>query len=121
LHAEVVLTGMLANLVNRDDLRVVQVGDRLRLILEPPYLLLTGPQPRADHLQSDGSIEAHLSRLVDHPHPASTEDARQLVVAEMAAPALTGEGGAATGRGGRGGGVLVGQGGAVGKPDRLRL
>ena len=42
LHAEVALAVVLADLVDRHDVRVVEPGDRLGLVLEPPQLVVGG-------------------------------------------------------------------------------
>jgi hypothetical protein len=84
LHAEVALPLVLAHLVDRDDVRVVERGDRLSLVLEPPQLVLAGELGGADHLEGDGAVETDLPRLVHQAHAAAAELARQLVVAEVA-------------------------------------
>ena len=46
LHAEVVPAVVLADLVDRHDLRVVQVGDRLGLVAEPADFVVARPRAR---------------------------------------------------------------------------
>src|SRR5262249_48074500 len=91
LHAEVVQAVVLADLVDRDDLGVVEVGHRLGLVAESPDLLGAGPGPRPDHLDGDQAVEAELAGLVDDPHAAVAEDPDQLEVAELAAELPSGE------------------------------
>ena len=53
LHAEVVLAVVLADLVDRHDVRVVERGDRLGLVPEPPQLVVAGQLAGPDHLEGD--------------------------------------------------------------------
>ena len=65
-------------------LGMVEVGDRLGLVAEPPHLVVAGPVPGPDHLEGDEAVEAELPGLVDDAHAAAAQDAEQLVVAEVA-------------------------------------
>ena len=82
LHAEVALAVVLADLVDRHDVGVVQRRDRLGLVLEPPELGVAGQNAGPDHLQGDRAVQADLPRLVDDPHAATAQLAADLVVAE---------------------------------------
>ena len=61
---------------------MIQVGDRLRLGLEPPDVGLAGELAGPDHLQRHQPIEADLAGLVDDPHAADRQLIQQLVIAE---------------------------------------
>jgi hypothetical protein len=77
-----VLSLVLADFVDGDDVRVRQVGRRLRLQAEA----LDGSrrrQPAADdRLQRHEAIEGDLARLEDDAHPAAGNLTEQLVIAE---------------------------------------
>ena len=57
-HAEVLLAVVLADLVHRDDPRVVEQRDRLGLVLEPPQFVVACQHAGLDHLEGDGPVEA---------------------------------------------------------------
>ena len=84
LHGEELLAVVLADLVDRDDARVIEQGDGLGLVLEPAQLVVAGEQPGLDHLQGDGAVEADLAGLVDDAHAAAAQLPADLVVAEVA-------------------------------------
>ena len=81
-HAEVVLPVVLADLVDRHDAGMVEVGRGLGLGAEPRDVGLVGELPGQDHLEGDGPVEAQLPGLVDDAHAAAGDLAKQLVVAE---------------------------------------
>ena len=70
LHGEVLLPLVLADLVDRDDARVVELGDGLGLVLEPAELNVAGEDAGPDHLQGHLTIERHLASKVHDPHAA---------------------------------------------------
>ena len=70
-HAEVVLALVLADLVDRHDVGVVEVGGRLGLDVEPLDVGLGGELAGQDHLQGDRPVEADLPGLVDDAHAAA--------------------------------------------------
>ena len=78
------LAVVLAHLVDRHDARVVQKGDGLGLVLEPPELVVAGQQPGLDHLEGHGAVEADLPSLVDDAHAAAAQFAADFIVAEIA-------------------------------------
>lgn len=82
IHREVMLALVNPHFVDRDDVRVLQArhGRRLR----PEALHLVGVRRRAEREQLDrhDAVQADLSRLVHHPHPAPTDLFEQFVVAE---------------------------------------
>ena len=75
---------VLADLVDRHDARMVEVGRRLGLGVEPLDVGLVGELAGEDHLERDGPVEADLPRLEDDAHAAAGELADDLVVAEVA-------------------------------------
>jgi hypothetical protein len=82
-HAEEALAVVLANLVDRDDSRMVPMRDRLDLVLEAAQFCRVRQQAGLDHLEGDGSVQADLSGLVNDPHAASAEFLLELVIAEI--------------------------------------
>ena len=82
LHAEEVLALVLADLVDRHDVRVVEVGRRLGLLAKPLDGVVVEPV-RQDHLQRDRAVEADLPGAVDDAHAAVGDLGLQLVVAEV--------------------------------------
>jgi hypothetical protein len=83
LHGEVVLSLVLADLVNGDDVRVVELGGRLRLAAKSVHLVCGGELSGEDHLQRYDAVEAALPRFVDDAHAAAGDFLQQLVVAEI--------------------------------------
>ena len=90
-HAEVMLPVVLADLVDRHDAGMVEVGGGLGLGVEPLDVGVVGELAGEDHLEGHGAVQADLPRLVDDPHAAAGDLAEQLVVAE--APGMPGRGG----------------------------
>ena len=70
------LAVVLADLVDRDDARVVEQGDGLGLVPEPAQLVVAGEQAGPDHLEGDGPVERDLAGLVDDAHAAAAQLAR---------------------------------------------
>ena len=107
---------VLADLVDRHDPRMVEVGGRLGLGVEALDVGVVGELAGEDHLERDGAVEAHLPGLEDDAHAAAGELADDLVVAEVADAG--GFGRAECGRWilpeHRGGGLIVG--GSCGSP-----
>src|SRR5262249_13668080 len=94
LHGEVAPAVVLADLVDRHDMRVVETGDGLGLVAEASEVVVAGPGPCAEHLQRDEAVEGALAGLVDDAHAAAAEDAVDLVVAEVTHACAAGEIGA---------------------------
>ena len=61
---------MPADLVDRDDVGMIQLGDGLGLVLKPQQLGLRRDAARLDQLEGDVPVECDLQGLVNHPHPA---------------------------------------------------
>ena len=83
-HAEVMLALVLADLVDRHDAGMVEVGGGLGLGVEPLDVGLVGELAGEDHLERDGPIQADLPGLEDDAHAAAGDLADDLVVAEVA-------------------------------------
>ena len=82
-HREVVLPLVLSHVEHRDDVRMIQPCDCLRLAIEALDKIARREGPGQKHLEGDYALEADLTRLVDHAHPASGDFLQQLVVAEQ--------------------------------------
>ena len=83
-HREIMLALVLADLVDRHDARMVEVGGGLGLGVEPLDVGLVGELAGEDHLERDRPVEAHLPGLEDDAHAAAGDLADDLVVAEVA-------------------------------------
>ncbi len=92
LHAEVLLTLMLADFINRDDARVIEQSHRLGLVLKSPKLGVIGQDAGPDHLESDRPVEGKLAGLVNDAHAAAAQFSAQLIVAKVAELGSHGQG-----------------------------
>ena len=72
-------------LVDRDDARVRQRGDRARLGLEPPPHLGIGRDVRRHHLDGDVAIEPRVARAIHLAHAAGADGFEDLVLREARA------------------------------------
>ena len=68
-HREIMLALVLADLVDRHDARMVEVGRRLGLGVEPLDVGLVGKLAGEDHLERDGAVEADLPAWKTTPMP----------------------------------------------------
>ncbi len=75
--------GVFAHLVDGHDVRMVEVGRRLRLALEALHVQRRRQLAGQDHLQRHDAVEAHLPGLEDHAHAAAGDLLEDLVVAEV--------------------------------------
>ena len=84
-HAEVVVAVVLADLVDRHDMRMIEVRGRFGLAggsaRRSPGV---ANRPAPTILTRQHAVQAHLPGLVDDPHSALREDLDQLVIAEIA-------------------------------------
>ena len=87
LHRDEVLLDVrpldLAVVEERDDVRVLQLGEDARLLeeaLEELRLVLVVAVALND-LQRDGAFERHLGRVVDAPHASASDRGEDLVLA----------------------------------------
>lgn len=74
---------VLADLVDGDDVRVVEVGGGLGLGAEALDLGVAGEAAGENHLEGDGAVEADLPCPPHHAHAAARDFLEQLVVAEV--------------------------------------
>ena len=75
---------VLADLVDWHDARMIEVGRRFGLGVEPPHIRLIGELSGQDHLERDGTVERDLSSLEHHTHAAAGDLAEDLIIAEVA-------------------------------------
>jgi hypothetical protein len=71
-----------ADLVDRHDVRVVELRRVLRLDLEPAECLRRRQPAGQDHLERDDAPNAHLPGAHDQAHAAARDLAEHLVLAE---------------------------------------
>ena len=76
---------VIADLVNREDVRVVERRRRPRLVQKTAQSLRIAAQLRPQYLERDRSPERRIDGLVDLAHPAGAEEAEDLVTADSAA------------------------------------
>ena len=79
LHHDEVRALLLAPVVDRHDVRVVQVGGALRLTAEPLDEARIGGELREQHLDGDGAVEQLIAGEEDVGHAAARDAAVQLV------------------------------------------
>ncbi len=80
LHAEVGLVFMAADLEQGHDAGMLKLRRRRRLGLETAQVALVGQGAAQDHLQGHEPVQAHLTRLVDNPHPSPADFCQQLII-----------------------------------------
>ena len=73
---------MLAHLVDRNDVGMVELRDRLGLVLEPHQLRGRGELGRPDQLEGHQPVQRELTRLVDDAHPAPAQLVEDLVTGD---------------------------------------
>ena len=83
LHAEESPARGMAHFVDRHDVGMVEVGDRLGLVLEPDQLGLAGELGGPDDLEGDQPVQCGLPRLVDDAHPAPAQLLQDLVTGHV--------------------------------------
>ena len=69
--------------MERDDVRVVEPGDRLGLALEPREPVVVGGQSFGQQLHRDAALEPCVLGLPHHTHPALTDLLDQAVVQQL--------------------------------------
>ena len=72
-HRQVELTVLLAGVIDRDHVGVIDRGRRPRLLLEALAEALVPGEVGGDQLQRDLPAEVDLDRPVDDAHPAATD------------------------------------------------
>ena len=83
-HRIVLMPVVFADLVDRHDMRMIQVRGGLGLGAKPLHVAAGGEVAGEDHLERHRAVERHLPRLVDDPHAAPGDLLQQFVVAEVA-------------------------------------
>ena len=84
-HRDVGDPVLLARVVDRDHVRVVDRRRDARLAQEPPPDRLVGHQGRGDDLQRDDAVERELARAIDDAHPPAPRHGLDPVPRERAA------------------------------------
>src|SRR6266508_3323714 len=84
LHRDIAQPILLANIEDRDDIGVAQVGRGDRLTLEAPRELRIDRQLRRQHLERDDALELRIERSI-HPRHAAAPD---LLLNQIAAKLL---------------------------------
>ena len=84
-HREVQLPVVLAGLIDRDDVRMVQGGGKARLLEEAAPEQLVPGQLGRDQLQRHRALEREVGRPVDNAHAAATDHRLDLVAGEARA------------------------------------
>ena len=82
-HREIMPPPHLADLEDRHDAGVVQLGGRLGLGMEPADVVLGGRVGPKHHLQGHDSAERHLPRLVDDPHSPGGDQREDFVITDL--------------------------------------
>src|SRR5262245_23968494 len=89
LHAQEVLAPILPNLINWNDVRMIKLGRRFRLVFEPFDMRLASPLPEKNQFDSDDAIEALLASSKDNTHSAPGNLLHQFVVRQLQNPLVT--------------------------------
>jgi len=85
LHHEEVDVALLADVVQRADVRVIQRGDRLRFALEPVAPLRIVGEMRRQHFDRDRAVQSRVGCFVDLAHAAGAQRGDELVRSEFGA------------------------------------
>ena len=85
LHDQEVDPVLLADVMERADVRMVQARDRLGFPLEPLAEIGIVGHMRQEHLDGDGAVQAGVGGLVDLAHAPSAEGRLDFVGAERGA------------------------------------
>ncbi len=73
---------MLADFVDRADIRVVERGGGLRLALEALERARIAGQVCRKEFQSDEAVQACVFCFINHPHPSTAEAVNDAVVGD---------------------------------------
>lgn len=71
---------MLIDIVDRHDVRMIQVGGRFRFRAKSPRVLFRGQLTRQDHLQRRDVVGLQLTDFEDHSHSAAGDFFQQFVL-----------------------------------------
>ena len=83
LHHEERRAVVLADVVQRADVRMGQLRDRARFAIEALAELRIGGERGGQHLDGDRAVEPRVARAIDLAHPAGAEGRQDLVRAEF--------------------------------------
>ena len=78
-HHQEINAVLLADVVERADVRMIQAGDGLRFALEPLAQFGTICKMRRQNLDGDNSIEAGIAGFVDLAHATRTDSGEDFV------------------------------------------
>ena len=84
LHAEILLPFVLANFVDGNDVRMVEIRRGFRFGAETLHFRGGRQLAGADHFQRDRAIETDLPRIINDAHPALRNLAQEFVIAKVA-------------------------------------
>lgn len=83
IHREITPPVVLADLVDRDNVRVPQMRRRLGLSLEALPLGWSGKLPGQNHFHRHDPVETDLPRAIHHAHPSARDFIKQFVISEI--------------------------------------
>ncbi len=83
LQRKIGVAVLFADFVDLNDVRVLELGDRLGLRLEPRHGAGSRDAGRADHLDRHNAVQPRLPGLVDDPHAAAAELPEELVARDL--------------------------------------
>ena len=83
------LAVVLADFVDRDDIRVIESGGRFGFRVKSLYQGGRGQLAGENHFERDRPIKANLPRAVDHAHPTAVDFLDQFIVAEVTDRSIT--------------------------------
>ena len=76
---------MNADVVDRQDVRMVEAARRLGLLLEPAKPIGSGGEAGGQHFDGDVAFQARVTRPIDLAHPPRAERGEDLVGAQTRA------------------------------------
>jgi hypothetical protein len=82
-HAEVAGAIALADLVDRNDSRMLQLRCRFGFTTKTLQMRFGGPMAQADHFEGNGTVETFLLRPVHYALTTTTDYFQQFIVAEI--------------------------------------
>ena len=71
--------GTAPHVVDRDDLRMIQIRNRAGLLQVGCRIFGPGDMPSMRHFDGDEPVELFVPRLVNHPKPPLTQDAENAI------------------------------------------
>ncbi len=81
-HDNEINSVLVTDVVKRADVRMIQAGNNLGLALEALAAYRVVSKMRRKNLDSDGAVQARVSRPIHFPHSASTQRSDDLVRAQ---------------------------------------